>query len=238
MFLFLKIFEKNFMTENRKKKARGLHRVKASRDSIKLKETERMQRHQIQIWNRKQICLKQGLLSKSVWWGVWSSSGDSDHSACDYRSGILLPTVWTWHLIHVDTTVDVPSRKIGKIYNTWKVLMDLKSPTLFHPPYSRCQRGQREADVMPRVNLCFSSMLAPLLLSQSNQTLKTDWVQAKSPLKIMDLWSNFLISARVTSSCLTLKCQNKTKEHTMTYSAQDKALCLAGPKQTFIILSP
>lgn len=28
--LFLKIFEKNFMIENRKKKARGLNRVKAS----------------------------------------------------------------------------------------------------------------------------------------------------------------------------------------------------------------
>lgn len=32
MFLFLKIFEKNFMIENRKKKARGLNRVKASRE--------------------------------------------------------------------------------------------------------------------------------------------------------------------------------------------------------------
>lgn len=37
--LFLKIFEKKFMIENRKKKARGLNRVKASRDSIQLKET-------------------------------------------------------------------------------------------------------------------------------------------------------------------------------------------------------
>lgn len=44
MFLFLKIFEKNFMIENRKNKARGLNRVKASRDSIKLKETEEMKK--------------------------------------------------------------------------------------------------------------------------------------------------------------------------------------------------
>lgn len=66
MFLFLKIFEKNFMIENRKKKARGLNSVKASRESIKLKETEGMQRHQIQISNRKLTCLKQGFLSNFV----------------------------------------------------------------------------------------------------------------------------------------------------------------------------
>lgn len=50
----------------------------------------------------------------------------------------------------------------------------------------------------------------------------------------MDLGSNFVIVLRVTSSCLILKCQNKTKDHTMTYLAHENALCLAGFKQTLL----
>lgn len=43
-FLFLKLSEDNLVSENKKERARDLNRVKAGKGSIKLEETEGMQR--------------------------------------------------------------------------------------------------------------------------------------------------------------------------------------------------
>lgn len=128
------------MIENRKEKARGLNRVKTSRDSIKLEEREGMQSHQIQISNRKWTSLKQDVLSNSV-------ETESDHSLVSLTKDIQsvttaqefsLPTVWTWYLSNIDTTVDISSREIGKIYNIWSVAgteySNLIAPSLLQVP--------------------------------------------------------------------------------------------------------
>lgn len=59
--LFLSFLKRNLVSENRKERARGLHGVRAHKDSIELEETEAMRRNQIQISKQKPEVFRIGL---------------------------------------------------------------------------------------------------------------------------------------------------------------------------------